>query len=131
HRSFPALASGHEELVASASEPVVRDELGDTELRDGELLSIGVEAAHHTLSVDGHAGELARGVTVLALGRDVRLAGELGDAVETRRARSEWRTEIEGDRLGIGAREGHVRRVAGHGGECAVRVEGQGTRADL
>src|SRR5579859_6035691 len=65
------------QALACATETFVRPELRDGELADGDLLAVGVHAAHGAVAVDGDAGEVAGRVAVLRLARDVRGTTEL------------------------------------------------------
>src|SRR5262245_20828965 len=72
HRRRTAVPRVDPQVLSGAAEAVVRTELRDRELADGELLTVGVKALHDALAIDRHAREVTRGVAVL------RLAGDVG-----------------------------------------------------
>src|SRR6478735_9821650 len=86
HRGGAALARRDPQVLPSATEAVVGAELGDTELRHGDLLTVRVQASDDALAVDGHTGKVARRIAVLLLRRHVGRAGELRGAIEARPA---------------------------------------------
>src|SRR3954462_855957 len=77
HRRGTALASRDPQVLSSAAETVVGAELGDAELRHGDLLAVRVQAGDDALAVHGYAGEIARRIAVLLLCRHVRRTGKL------------------------------------------------------
>ena len=92
-RRRTAVARLDPEVLTCATEAVVRAELGDRELRNRELLTIGVKTHDDALTVDADSGEVAGGVAVLALARNRRRRRELRRAVEARAAVRNGRTK--------------------------------------
>src|SRR6478736_1555787 len=133
-RGSAALARRDPQVLTSAAEAVVGAELGDTELRHGDLLAVRVQAGHDALAVDRHAGEVTRRIAVLLLRGHVRGTRELRGAVEARAAFGDRGAEVERDGLRgsrAAAEGGGDGRGDGLGVERAVRGEGERTAADF